>query len=125
MLGSWFSSWKCETNRAQTNNLLHFLAFIRYAVPAQLSHAQAALSTSEADKLKLQEELEYTKRASEADKLKLQGELKGADGLLESTRTENRALQAKLDLAQQSASVPDPAIGTGDVPAMMGRWCSS
>jgi hypothetical protein len=32
---------------------------------------------------------------SEADKLTLQGELKGADGLLESARTENRALQGK------------------------------
>ena len=101
MLGSWFSSWKCGTNRAQTNNLLHFLAFIRSAVPAQLSHAQAALSTSEADKLKLQGELEVAKRA------------------LESSRNEKQALQGKLDLAQQAASVPDPGIGTGDVPAMM------
>ena len=34
---------------------------------------------------------------SEADKLKLQGELKVADGLLESSRTEKQALQAKLE----------------------------
>ena len=62
---------------------------------------------------------------SEADKLKLQGELKVADGLLESSRKENTELQGTLDLAQQAASVPDPAIGTGDVSALMGRRCSS
>ncbi len=56
---------------------------------------------------------------SEADKLKLQGELEVAKRALESSRNEKQALQGKLDLAQQAASVPDPGIGTGDVPAMM------
>ncbi len=77
-----------------TNNLLHFLA-ISSALPyiAQLLQAQA-------DKLKLQEELEAAKRA------------------LESSGNEKQALQGTLDRAQQAASVPDPAIGTGDVPAV-------
>ena len=56
-----------------------------------------------------------------ADKHKLQGELEVAKRALESIGNEKQALQGKLDLAQQAASVPDPAIGTGDVPAMMGR----
>ncbi len=100
------------------------------------------MSRAQADKLKLQEELEVAKRALESSgnekkalqgtldlaqqyKLKLQGELKAADRLLESSRKENTELQGTLNLAQQSASVPDPAIGTGDVPVMMGRRCSS
>ena len=62
---------------------------------------------------------------SEADKLTLQGELKAAAGELDSSRKENTELQGTLNLAQQAASVPDPAIGTGDVPALMGRRCSS
>ncbi len=88
-------------NRAQANKFLHFLA-ISSALPyiAQLLQAQAALNTSEADKLKLQEELEAAKRA------------------LESSGNEKQELQGTLDLAQQAASVPDPAIGTGDVPAV-------
>ena len=70
------------------------------------------MSTSEADKLKLQEELEAAKRALESsgnekqalqgtldlaqqDKLTLQGELKVAGGLLESSRKENTELQGK------------------------------
>ena len=50
-------------------------------VPAQLSQAQAALS------------------ASEADKLKLQGELKVAADELESIHKENKEWQDKLDVA--------------------------
>ncbi len=68
---------------------------------------------AQADKLKLQEELEAAKRALESsgnekqalqgtldlaqqDKLTLlQGELKVADGLLESSRKENTELQGK------------------------------
>ena len=33
-----------------------------------------------------------------------------------------RACFDEENLAGSSASVPDPAIGTGDVPALMGRW---
>ena len=62
---------------------------------------------------------------SEAATLKLQGQLNAAAAALESTHKENTEWQAKLNLTQQVASVPDPAIGTGDVPAEMGRWCSS
>ena len=62
---------------------------------------------------------------SEADKLTLQGEMEAAKRALESIGNEKHALQGTLDLAQQAASVPDPAIGTGDVPALMGRRCSS
>jgi hypothetical protein len=52
---------------------------------------------------------------SEADKLKLRGDLEVAKRALESIREENTEWQAKLDLAQQVASVPNPAIGMGDV----------
>ncbi len=58
---------------------------------------------------------------AQADKLTLQEELEAAKRALESSGNEKQALQGTLDLAQQAASVPDPAIGTGDVPAMMGR----
>ena len=37
----------------------------------------------------------------------------------------HRVCSDEDNLAGSSASVPDPAIGTGDVPAMMGRRCSS
>jgi hypothetical protein len=68
-------SWKWGLNRAQTNNLPLPCIHPRSAVPAQLLQAQA-------------------------DKLKLQGELEVAERALESSRKESTELQGKLDLAQ-------------------------
>jgi hypothetical protein len=71
-----------------------------------LSRAQAALSTSEADKLKLQGELKAADRLLKSSRkentelqAKLEGELKVAAGALKSIRKEKRDWQAKLDIA--------------------------
>ena len=75
-------------------------------VPAQISQAQAALNTSETEQSRLRGELtgaegllQSTRTEKQALQAKLEGELKVAAGALKSIRKEKRDWQAKLDIA--------------------------